>query len=233
MSMDQKTVAADKQGTVKLKTVAQPYTFIKDGYPLIRKALIIFGIVLFLSIALVAACRFFLLQIEPDRAQAQATQNAAREKFNQAESERIEIRDFQPKFTQLRERGFYGAENRLFMLELIKSIQEKRRLLPISYEFAPQQLVPLDPALLATSLELHASRIGLRFGLLHELDLFHFLRDLREQGFYTAQECTITPTNSVTPDPLAARLNAECTLYWLTVSEPAAAGTNDPAAVPQ
>jgi hypothetical protein len=230
MSTDQNTAAAGKPGTVKLKTVAQPYTFAKDGYPLIRKALLTFGIVLFLSIVLVTACRYFLLQVEPDRAQAQAAQNAAREKFNQAESERIEIRDFQPKFTQLRERGFYGTENRLFMLELIKSIQEKRRLLPISYEFSPQQLVPLDPTLLAPTLELHASRIGLRFGLLHELDLFHFLRDLRDQGFYTAQDCTITPTNTVSTDPLAARLNAECTLYWVTVGEPAAV---DPAEVPQ
>ncbi len=228
MSMDQKTPTPDKQGTVKLKTAVQSYTFAKDGYPLIRKALITFGIVLALSIVVVAACRFVLLRIEPDREQAQAIQNAARAKFNQAESERIEIRDFQPKFTQLRERGFYGEENRLFMLELIKSIQENRRLLPISYEFAPQQLVPLDPTLLATSLELHVTRIGLRQGLLHELDLLHFLRDLRDKGFYTAKECTITPANTTTTEPLAPRLNAECTLYWVTVGEPATA-----AAAPQ
>lgn len=223
MNMDQKTPAADKQGTVKLNTVAAPYTFAKDGYPLIRKALITFGIVCAIGLAIVSACRFVLLRIEPDREQAQAMQNAAREKFNQAESERIEIRDFQPKFTQLRERGFYGEENRLFMLELIKSIQEKRRLLPISYEFAPQQIVPLDPILLATSLELHVTRIGLRMGLLHELDLIHFLRNLKDKGFYTVKECTIIPVNATTTEPLMPRLNAECVLYWVTVGEPAAA----------
>lgn len=227
MNMDQKTPATDKPGTgtVKLKTVAPPYSFAKDGYPLIRKALITFGIVLALSVVIVAACRFVLLQIEPDREQAQALQNAAREKFNQAESERIEIRDFQPKFMQLRERGFYGEENRLFMLELIKSIQENRRLLPISYEFAPQQLVPLDPTLLATSLELHVTRIDLSMGLLHELDLLHFLRDLRNKGFYTAKECTITPVTTMAAESLAPRLESKCTLYWVTVGEPAAATT--------
>lgn len=223
MSMDQKTPAADKQGTVTLKTVAASYTFSKDGYPLVRRALITFGIVLAISIAIVASCRFVLLKIEPDRVQAQALQNAAREKFNQAESERIEIRDFQPKFTHLRERGFYGEENRLSMLELIKSIQQNRRLLPISYEFSPQQLVPLDPTLLATSLELHVTRIGLRMGLLHELDLLYFLSDLRAKGFYTAKECTLTPVNTSQTEALAPRLNAECTLYWVTVGEPAAA----------
>lgn len=221
--MDTQTPTADKQGTVKLKTVPQPYTFAKDGYPLIRKALLTFAIVMALSIAVVAICRFLLLKIEPDRAQAQAIQNAAREKFNEAESERIEIRDFQPKFTQLQERGFYGKENRLFMLELIKGIQETRRLLPISYEFSPQQLLPVEPTILATSLELHVTRIVLHFGLLHELDLFHFLRDMRDKGFYTAKECKITPSNIVSEESLAARLNAECTLYWVTVDEPAAA----------
>lgn len=226
MNMDQKTPVADKQGTVKLKTVAAPYTFAKDGYPLIRKALITFGIVCAISIAIVATCRFVLLRIEPDREQAQALQNAASEKFRQAESERIEIRDFQPKFTQLRERGFYGEENRLFMLELIKSIQQNRRLLPISYEFAPQQLLPLDPNLLTTSLELHVTSIVVRMGLLHELDLFHFLGDLRDKGFYTAKECTLTPVTTIATEALAPRLNAECTLYWVTVGEPAAANTS-------
>lgn len=225
MNMDQKTPATDKPGTVKLKTVAAPYSFARDGYPLIRKALITFAVVVALSIVIVAACRFLLLRVEPDRQQAQALQNVAREKFNQAESERIEIRDFQPKFLQLRERGFYGEENRLFMLELIKSIQKNRRLLPISYEFAPQQLVPLDPILLATSLELHVTRIDLNMGLLHELDLLRFLRDLRNKGFYTAKECTITPVNAVATESLAPRLDSKCTLYWVTVGEPAAATT--------
>lgn len=232
MSIEQKKIAPDKQSSVKLKTAVEPYSFSRHGYPLIRKAIITFAVTLILSIAAVAAARFYLLRIEPAREEAQAIQNAARDKFNQAESERIEIRDFLPKFEQLRERGFYGEENRLFMLELIKNIQEKRRLLPISYEFAPQQLVPVEPTLLASSLELRATKIALRLGLLHELDLVHFLRDLREQGFYTTKECTITPVNAMGLEPLAPRLTAECILYWVTIGEPAAA-TNNPAAVPQ
>lgn len=232
MSIEQKIPAAGKQSTVKLKTAAEPYSFSRHGYPLIRKALITFAVALILSIAVVAAGQIILLQVEPGKAQAQAIQNAARDKFNQAESERIEIRDFLPKFEQLRERGFYGAENRLLMLELIKNIQVQRRLPPISYEFAPQQLVPVEPTLLDTTLELRATKIALRLGLLHELDLFHFLRDLRDQGFYTTKECTITPVNAMGLEPLAPRLTAECTLYWVTIGEPAAA-TNNPAAVPQ
>jgi hypothetical protein len=230
--MDQKNQPANKQGAIKLKAVAQAYTFSKDGFPRIRKAAMTFAAVLILSIALVAACRTILLRAQPGTAQAQAKQNAARDKFMQAESERVEIRDFLPKFEQLRARGFYGNENRLNMLEAIKSIQENRRLLPISYEFAPQQLVPVEPALLAASLELRVTTIALRFGLLHELDLFNFLQDLKGKGFYTAKDCNLTPVDAIANSPLAPRLMAECTLYWATVGEPAAAtadGAKSPA----
>lgn len=230
MSTDQKKDGSTT-GPVKLKSVVQPYRFAKDGLPLIRKALITFGVVLALSVILIAATRFMLMRIEPEKAQAQAMKNAAREKFRQAELEQIELRDFMPKFTQLRARGFYGPENRLHMLEIIKNIQENRHLLPISYEFAPQQLIPLDPALLATSLDLHVTRIALQFGLLHSLDLFNFLNDLRAQGFYTAKECTIKSENRVAVDSLDARLNAECVLYWITIDEASAA--NNPEMVPQ
>lgn len=221
--MDQKNQATDRQGAVKLKTVPEAYAFSKDGFPRIWKAAMTFAVVVILSIALVAACRVILLRIQPGTAQAQAKQNAARAKFNQAESERIEIRDFLPKFERLRTRGFYGNENRLNMLEAIKSIQENRRLLPISYEFAPQQPVAVDPSLLASALELHATRIALRFGLLHELDLFNFLQDLKAKGFYTAKECNMTSVDTIAGSPLAPRLMAECTLYWVTIGEPVVA----------
>ncbi len=224
--MVQKNQAIDKQGAVKLKTVAEAYRFSKDGFPRIRKAVVTFAIVLILSVALIAACRVILLRIQPGTAQAQAKQNAARDKFNQAETERIEIRDFLPKFERLRARGFYGVENRLNMLEAIKSIQESRRLLPISYEFSPQQPIPVEPTLLAASLELRATRIALRFGLLHELDLFNFMQDLKAKGFYTARECNVMAIDTIADTPLAPRLTAECTLYWVTVGESAVANAD-------
>jgi hypothetical protein len=226
--MEQKNPAAanHQQAPATPKTVTEAYTFSKMGFPRIRKSAIIFGIALLLSIALVTACRLILLRTQPGTAQAQAKQTAARDKFNQAEIARIEIRDFLPKFEQLRARGFFGEEKRLNMLEAIKTIQETRRLLPITYEFAPQQVVVVDPSLLNPPLELRATRVTLRMGLLHELDLFNFLQDLKGKGFYIVKECLLTPIESLMDTRLAARLTAECTLYWLTVAAPAAVVPN-------
>ncbi|MES2934254.1 MAG: hypothetical protein V4805_12300 [Pseudomonadota bacterium] len=222
--MDTKTpVAANNSQTLaKPKAVTEAYTFSKDGWPRIRKAAITFTIALLISIALVTACRLVLLRAQPVALEAQGKESAARDKYNQAESERIEIRDFLPKFEQLRARGFFGEEQRLNMLEAIKRIQEARHLLPINYEFAPQQIVTVDPSLLAAPLELRATKVTLHMGLLHELDLFNFLQDLKTMGFYTVKECLLTPIETRTDAPLAPNLNAECSLYWLTIGQTAA-----------
>lgn len=230
--MDQKTSAPlnmSKQAPAKPKVVVEAYTFRKDGWPRIRRAAITFGIVLLVGIALVTICRLILLRTEPATASAQAKQTAASDKYRQAESERIEIRDFLPKFEQLRTRGFVGEEKRLDMIDAIKSIQVARRLLPINYDFAPQQTVIVDPTLLAPPLELRATKVSVRMGLLHELDLVHFMADLKARGFYVPKECILTTIAGEGITPLAPRLTADCTLYWLTIAETAPAA---PDAVP-
>ncbi len=213
--MEAKNAAAKPGAPVKPKVITEVYTFKKQGFPRIRKAALTFGITLLVSAALVTATRLMLYKVQPGTVQAEQAQLAAQERYKLAENERIEIRDFYPKFEQLRARGFVGPENRL-VLEAIKSIQEDRRLLPITYEFAPQQTVVLDPSLLAPPLELRSTRISLHMGLLHEMDLVHFMRDLKEKGFFTVKECTLIPLDA-NNEVLAPRLAAECTLYWLTI----------------
>lgn len=217
--MEARNPIPGKAAPVKVKVVTEAYTFRRQGFPRIRKAAITFGITLLLSAGLVTATRLILAKVEPGTAQSQQNQLAARERFDLAEKERIEIRDFLPKFEQLRARGFYGPENRLVMVEAIQSIQEQRKLLPITYEFAPQQTVVLDPLLLAAPLELRSTRVTLQMGLLHEMDLVHFMRDLKDKGFFSVKECILTPIDIATDAQVSPRLAAECTLYWLTIMD--------------
>ncbi|MFL6658185.1 MAG: hypothetical protein ACJ8GW_08950 [Massilia sp.] len=206
--------------------IAEAYTFRKQGLPRVRKALTVFGVCLGLSIALVSFGRVILYKTAPGTQQAQQKQLSARERYNQAEAERIEIRDFLPKFEQLRKRGFVGAENRLAMLEAIKAIQQQRKLLSIDYDFSPQQVVAVDAALLASPLELHSTSVHLRMDMLHEMDLFNFLQDLKARGFFAVKDCLVTALDTSGGDEFTPRLTAECTLHWLTIGEPPA----DPAA---
>jgi hypothetical protein len=211
------------------KVVAAAYTFRRDGFPRVRKAVLTFSAVFVVAAALVTSTGLYLRNVAPDTSKAQQNQSSARERYNQAEIERTEIRDYQPAFAQLQARGFFGDEQRLAILEAFKAIQTRRKLLPMNYSFAPQQLVALEPAQLAAPLELHATEISLHLDLLHEMDLVNFMQDLKGAGYFAFKDCTILPFERASTLLLAPRLQADCTLYWLSV---APAAPVDPAAAP-
>lgn len=159
------------------------------------------------------------------RAHVQQVRDAAFARYADADNEKREIRAFQPTFIAMRDRGLVGEENRLAWLDAIRRIQEERRLLPISYEVTPQQPVTPDPRVATGDYQLHASRMALHMELLHELDLFNFLEDLRTRGYFTVQDCAIKRL-AAGGQANAAALTADCTLNWVTLTPgtPAPAG---------
>lgn len=210
----------------KERNAPAKWTFLKDGLPLIRNTLTFLALSIALGGTVGGASRVLMLKLQTSMNAAQAQRNDARNKLLQAEKEKNEIQAYQPRYLALRERGFLGEERRLDWMEYIRQIRENRKLLPVGYEISARQAFQDNPAV-AGNLELRGSRIRLRMGLLHELDLFNFLDDLSEKGFYTAQECTVKRTSTATEDPQSPKLDAECILYWLTIGERTAA-TGEP-----
>lgn len=208
-----------KQVQAKGKSAPVQPSFLKDDFPLIRKALLTLGASLLLSATLIVTSRAILLKLQESMNQAQVQRNDANNKRRQAEIDKQEIQDYQPKYLQLRERGFVGEERRLDWMEHIKSIRDSRKLLPIAYEISAQQPFQIDPSVPTGDFELRGSKMKLQMALLHELDLLNFLDDLSGKGFYTARECTVERAGGVLENPQSPRLTAECTLYWLTLGE--------------
>lgn len=207
-----------KQELPKDKNAPTERFFMKDDFPLIRKAIIIFLASLLTSTALVETGKIFLAKQQSNLSQAQTELNAALNKRRQAEADKQEIHNSQDKYKQLCEQGFVGEERRLDWIMDIKSIKENRKLLPISYEISAQQVLHVAPEFLADNLELRGSRMKLQMDLLHEGDLLNFLDDLKQKGLYTVQECTIKRAASATEN-IYVPLAAECVLYWLTLGE--------------
>ncbi|MES2117408.1 MAG: hypothetical protein V4578_19765 [Pseudomonadota bacterium] len=164
------------------------------------------------------------------RSHVQQQRDAAYARYAYADNEKRDIRAFQPQFTALRARGLVGEENRLAWLDAIRHIQEERGLLPISYDIAPQQPVAPDPAVATGDYQLRASRVTVRMDMLHELDLFNFLEDLRARGYFAVQDCGLKRLNNAAgqTDAPTPTVSAECTLNWLTLL-PAAPGGGAPA----
>ncbi len=218
-----------KQGPAKEKSAPSERSFMKDDFPLVRKAFIILAASLLSSMALVGAGKALLTEQQNGMNQAQTQRNDALNKRRQAEQDNLEIHDYQPKFMTLRARGFVGEEKRLDWMEQIKSIRESRNLFPISYEISAQQVFQVSPEVSLGSLELRGSKIKLQMGLLHEGDLLNFLDDLSSKEFYTVRECTVKRADGVPKDAQSPRLAAECILYWLTLGERA----GSPEQIPQ
>ena len=207
-----------KQDLAKDKSAPAERSFVKDDFPLIRKAFIVLIASLLLSAALVGACRTLRLKQQDDMTQAQVQRNDANNKLRQAENDKQEIQDYQPKFVTLRERGFVGEERRLDWMEYIQHIRESRKLLPITYEVSAQQVFQVSPEVSIGDLELRGSKMKLQMGLLHEGDLLNFLDDLKRKGFYTVQECKVKRAGAE-PESAHLPLAAECVIYWLTLGE--------------
>lgn len=187
-------------------------------FALIRLQAIILLLTVAVAITAVSTSRWYWHQARDYQAWAQQKRNGARDRLFNAETEKREIRLYQPQYAALRERGLIGQENRLDWVDAMRQIQEQRKLMPITYELEPQQPVQMDGAMELGGYRLHGSRMNLHMDLLHEGDLFVLLDDLRQRSFYSAQECNIKRAAAGLPTPLAPTLTADCTLNWLTLT---------------
>ena len=195
-----------------------PLPFWVRDFALIRPAVTTFVITAGISFTCVLASHLQLGQARQDEQTAHAQRDAARSRFLYAESEKQEIRAYQPLFVDLRRRHFVGTENRLDWVDAIRQINENRRLLPLTYEIDPQQPYKLEGKLATGDYQLRGSRMTLHMDMLHELDLFNFLGDLRQHGVFTVEQCTLRRTASGEAGARPATLSSDCTLNWLTLT---------------
>jgi len=154
-----------------------------------------------------------------DRIAAQAERNDFDGKLKQVRGEESEIKLKSAVFNTLQTRGVIGEEQRLEWVELLKDIRDKRRLLDLQYEIAPQH--PLDAGL-GDGFAFYASTMTMQLKLLHEEDLIRFLDDLRQQARALIQikSCNVERLprgNSESGTP--AQLQADCQIDWITLHE--------------
>lgn len=153
------------------------------------------------------------------RVSAQAQRDQAVSRADTAAEEKSQLQSFQPRYFELQREGFVGDEQRLAWIEQLQAIRAKRRMAAFEYTFSPRTELALDPALEAGEVKLHASRLTLKLPLMHELDLFHLLSDLRQSVLFIPYGCSME-RNDANLDLQSPRVTAECELYLPTVSVP-------------
>ena len=153
-----------------------------------------------------------------DRVATQTDRNDARSKLQRVRGEESEIKQKSALFNQLQARGMVGEEQRLEWVELIREIRDKRRLIDLQYEFAPQR--SLDNSAPGNGYAFYASTMKVQLKLLHEEDLTRFVDDLRRQAkaLIQVKSCNVSrlPRNE-TEGSVVAQLQADCLIDWLTL----------------
>ena len=149
---------------------------------------------------------------------AQKERRAAAARFNQVETEKLEMRAFAPRFQALQRRGLIGEENRLDWIDAIRLSQQQRHLLPLSYEISAQQVLKVPLPLTMGQYQLRGSKMQLHMDLLHEMDLLNFFDDLRQAGYFAVQDCALKRGGGASAGQ-SASLSADCSLLWLTLGD--------------
>jgi cell division protein FtsL len=160
-----------------------------------------------------------------NQAAAQAERDDFDGKLRRVRGEEAEIKQKSALFKRLQERGVIGEEQRLEWVELLKEIRDKRRLLDLQYEIAPQR--PLD-AMPANGYGFYASTMKVQLKLLHEEDLTRLLDDLRRQAraLIQVKSCAVSRLPRGGADgTIPAQLQAECQIDLVTLR--AAAGREE------
>ena len=174
-------------------------------------------------IAIGAGTVYFALNLaqtaKADRMAAQAERNDFDGKLKRVRSEENEIKQKSALFNTLQKRGVIGEEQRLEWVELLKDIRDKRRLIDLKYEIAPQR--PLDAAP-AKGLTFYVSTMKMQLKLLHEEDLTRLIDDLNQQAraLIQVKRCNVSRLpRSSSETGIPAQLQADCLIDWVTLRE--------------
>ena len=202
----------------------------RDELDLVRRPLTFFLTALGAAVIAVGVSSWFRADQDINLAQASGVREVAVSKFKNVELEKQEIKIYQPRFIELKSAGLIGDENRLAWIEAVKQIQAERKLLSVSYDVEPQQPLVMARALALGEYQLRGSRMRVKLGVLHELDVFNFIDDLRSAGLFTVQDCKLKRAETPQDATNTPRVTAECTLVWVTLGVAPAAPAGPPVA---
>ncbi len=156
----------------------------------------------------------------------QAQQNAlsaARQKYQSSGLEKETIVQYLPIYNELLGNGYIGEEHRIEWIETLRKIHAQNKLFSIDYSIGLQE--NYKPSFIPNlgNFTLHRSIMSLKLDMLHEGDLLALLDGLHEQTTpYIVRDCEIKrPVGAaVNIKNVAANMQANCEIDWLTLRDP-------------
>ena len=150
-----------------------------------------------------------------EQATAQRQKDEIDGKLRRVRGEEAEIKQKSAVLSSLQARGMIGEEQRLDWVERLESIRDRRRLLDLRYEIAPQRTLDASPS---GAMNFYASAMKMQLKLLHEEDLTRLLDDLLQQPgpLIQVRSCKLSRL-ARTSGEIVAQLQADCLIDWITL----------------
>ncbi len=159
--------------------------------------------------------------------------------------DREDLRGSEDTYKMLANRGVFIAEERFDLIEALAALKARHQLVTLTYDIGPQRPLRLASATAYTGVDIVATRIKMKLQALHDADLVSFLDEFPrlQRGFFPLEKCVIkrnvdapSPTVSASAtavddaspaaaaaaataarSTLLAKLDAECSVEWVTL----------------
>jgi hypothetical protein len=194
--------------------------FAAEGRRKLQGAALILAACIGISAGVIAASHWFLEKERRDARASTARLSEARARVDRIRRERESLEQSSEVFKVLRER-LMQPESRLELVELMNGLRARHGILALDYEIAPQRPLAVSGAGSFAAVDILASRVNLKLRALHEGDALAFIDSLGEsrKGFYPVDRCIMRRLEVANPDALQPRVEADCTLEWITMKE--------------
>jgi hypothetical protein len=196
------------------------HVFSREGMRAMRVAWTLLALAIAAGAGIVAASHWYAQKEKRDSADSGRRLQEARTRLDSARRERESLQQSAEVFRTLMDRGLLQGERRLELVELVNTLRARHQV-TLDYEIAPQRPLALAGGRVFASVDVLASRVKLKARALHEGDILAFIDALTHtpQGFYPIDRCSMKRIEVSAPDSLQPRVEADCTLEWITLKE--------------
>ncbi len=196
------------------------HLFSAEGMRTLRLSWAVLALALLAGAGIVAGSHWYAQKEKRDSADSGRRLQEARTRLESARRERDSLQESADVFRTLVDRGLLQGERRLELVELVNTLRARHQI-SLDYEIAPQRPLALAGGRVFASVDVLASRVKMKARALHEGDILAFIDSLTRnpQGFYPIDRCSMKRIEVAAADSLQPRVEADCTLEWITLKE--------------
>lgn len=188
-----------------------------DDVSLLRGAMLFLLAAVIVSLAVWVGSWQYQKMAESEEDSAKRSLGAAQAQLANARAQQQFFAENQTTYAELGAKGLFSEEKRLDWIEAVHRLRDRHHIFNIDYELSAQQKMTTA----VNNVAAYASKIDLKFSLLHEQDLLDFLGDFKREvpGIFVLDSCTLSRASIGSREAKEPHLAGICTMQWVTVKE--------------